>query len=43
VVIPLTQKPQFYAHSDENLRRAALAPDVRAGGPLAYGVDHLLE
>jgi peptide/nickel transport system substrate-binding protein len=43
VVIPLTQKPQFYAYADENLRRAALAPDFRSGGPLVYGVDHLLE
>jgi peptide/nickel transport system substrate-binding protein len=42
VVIPLTQKPQFYAYSNETVRLAAQAPDVRAGGPLAYGVDYLL-
>jgi peptide/nickel transport system substrate-binding protein len=43
VVIPLTQKPQFYAYVDDNVRQIATAPDFRSGGPLAYGVDHLLE
>jgi peptide/nickel transport system substrate-binding protein len=43
VVIPLTQKPQFYAYSDGTMRQAAQAPDFRSGGPLVYGVDHLLE
>jgi len=38
-VIPLTQKPTFYAFNNELLASAAKAPDGARGGPLANVVD----
>jgi len=38
-VIPLTQKPTFYAYNNEQLVSAAKAPDGVRGGPLANVVD----
>ena len=39
VVVPLTQKPSFYAYSSEDLGGAAVAPDANAAGPLVNVVD----
>lgn len=39
VVIPLTQKPSFYAYSN-TLATAAVAPDANAAGPLVNVVDY---
>jgi peptide/nickel transport system substrate-binding protein len=41
VIIPLTQKPQFYAYSNNTLAAGAVAPDANDAGPLTYGVDFL--
>jgi len=38
-VIPLTQKPTFYAYNNEQLVRAGKAPDGVRGGPLSNVVD----
>ncbi|MEX0836523.1 MAG: hypothetical protein WD010_10550, partial [Nitriliruptor sp.] len=39
VIIPLTQKPSFYAFSNNTLAEGAVAPDANDAGPLVYGVD----
>jgi peptide/nickel transport system substrate-binding protein len=41
VVMPITQKPSFYAFSNERLQRGAVAPDAHVAGPLVYVVDFL--
>ncbi|MBW3657294.1 MAG: hypothetical protein KY457_01555 [Actinobacteria bacterium] len=41
VVIPLTQKPSYYAYSNERLERGAVAPDANSAGPLVNVVDYL--
>ncbi|MBW3618868.1 MAG: hypothetical protein KY461_01370 [Actinobacteria bacterium] len=41
VVIPLTQKPSYYAYSNERLQRGAVAPDANSAGPLVNVVDYL--
>jgi peptide/nickel transport system substrate-binding protein len=41
VIIPITQKPSFYAYSNNTLARGAVAPDANDAGPLVYGVDFL--
>jgi peptide/nickel transport system substrate-binding protein len=41
IIIPLTQKPSFYAYSNDTLARGAVAPDANDAGPLAYAVDFL--
>ena len=41
VVLPLTQKPSFYAYSNQRLLRAAVAPDANSAGPLVNLVDYL--
>jgi hypothetical protein len=35
----LTQKPSFYAWSNQSLRAGAIAPDANNAGPLVYVVD----
>ncbi|HEX2029280.1 MAG TPA: ABC transporter substrate-binding protein [Nitriliruptorales bacterium] len=39
-MLPITQKPSFYAYSNESLARAAVSPDADAAGPLANVVDY---
>jgi peptide/nickel transport system substrate-binding protein len=39
VIIPLTQKPSFYAFSNNTLAEGAVAPDANNAGPLVYAVD----
>ena len=41
VVLPITQKPAFFAYSNVNLIEGAVAPDARSGGPLVNVVDYL--
>jgi peptide/nickel transport system substrate-binding protein len=41
VVMPITQKPSFYAYSNETLLRGAVAPDANSAGPLVNVVDFL--
>jgi peptide/nickel transport system substrate-binding protein len=41
VVVPLTQKPSFYAYSNVRLSKAAIAPDANSAGPLVYVVDYV--
>jgi peptide/nickel transport system substrate-binding protein len=41
VIIPLTQKPSFYAYSNNTLLRGAVGTDANLAGPLAYAVDFL--
>jgi peptide/nickel transport system substrate-binding protein len=41
VVLPLTQKPSFYAYSNVNLLRSAVSPDAQAAGPLVNVMDYL--
>ena len=38
-MLPLTQKPSFYAYSNQRLSKGAVAPDADAAGPLVYVVD----
>ena len=38
-MIPLTQKPDFYAYSNIRLSRAAIAPDTNNAGPIVNVVD----
>jgi peptide/nickel transport system substrate-binding protein len=38
-MLPLTQKPSFYAFSNQRLERGAVAPDANSAGPLVYVVD----
>jgi peptide/nickel transport system substrate-binding protein len=39
VVVPLTQKPSFYAYSN-SLSQAAVSPDANSAGPLVNVVDY---
>jgi len=41
VVLPITQKPSFYAYSNQTLSRGAVAPDANSAGPLVNVVDFL--
>ena len=41
-MIPLTQKPSFYAYSRDRLAQAAVAPDANSAGPLVNVVDFVL-
>jgi len=38
-MLPLTQKPSFYAWSNRTLSSGAIAPDANNAGPLVYVVD----
>jgi len=38
-MLPLTQKPSFYAYSNRRLEAGAIAPDANNAGPLVYVVD----
>lgn len=40
VVIPITQKPSFYAYSSEQLAQGAVSPDANNAGPLVNVVDY---
>jgi hypothetical protein len=39
VLLPLTQKPSFYAYRGADLARGAVAPDANDAGPLVNIVD----
>ncbi len=39
-MLPLTQKPSFYAYSKTALSQAAVAPDANSAGPLVNVVDY---
>jgi peptide/nickel transport system substrate-binding protein len=39
VVVPITQKPSFYAYRGADLARGAIAPDANDAGPLVNVVD----
>ena len=41
-MLPLTQKPSFYAYSKGRLAQAAVAPDANSAGPLVNVVDFVL-
>jgi peptide/nickel transport system substrate-binding protein len=41
VVLPITQKPSFYAYSNQTMQRGAVAPDAQGAGPLTNVVDFL--
>lgn len=41
VILPIVQKPAFYAYSNDRLLRGAVAPEANATGPLANVVDVL--
>lgn len=41
VVLPITQKPSFYAYSNVTLLSGAVAPDAQGAGPLTYVVDFI--
>ena len=41
-MIPLTQKPSFYAYSKSRLAQAAVSPDANSAGPLVNVVDYVL-
>jgi peptide/nickel transport system substrate-binding protein len=41
-MLPLTQKPDFFAFTNVGLRSAAVAPDANSAGPLANVVDYVL-
>ena len=41
VVMPITQKPSFYAYSNQRLLRGAIAPDANQAGPVVYIVDFI--
>ena len=41
-MIPLTQKPSFYAYSKNRLAQAAVSPDANSAGPLVNVVDYVL-
>lgn len=38
-MLPITQKPTFYAYSNSSLAEAAVAPDANSAGPLVNVVD----
>ena len=40
-MLPITQKPTFYAYSNTRLQQGALAPDANAGGPLINVADYV--
>lgn len=42
-MLPLTQKPQFFAYSNQLLAKGAIAPDANSAGPLANVVDYSVE
>ena len=42
VVVPLTQKPNFFAFSTVNLASGAVSPDMIGTGPLANVVDYVV-
>lgn len=41
-MLPLTQKPDFFAYSTDLLSKGAVAPDANSAGPLANVVDFVL-
>lgn len=41
-MIPLTQKPDFFAYSNELLSKGAVGPDANSAGPLANVVDFVV-
>ncbi|HEX2152859.1 MAG TPA: ABC transporter substrate-binding protein [Acidimicrobiia bacterium] len=41
-MIPLTQKPDFYAYSNDLVAKGAVAPDANSAGPLANAADFVL-
>jgi len=41
VVVPLTQKPSFYAYSNVRLSKAAISPDANSAGPLVNVIDYV--
>jgi len=41
VVLPITQKPSFFAFSNVRLLEGAVAPDANAAGPIVHVVDYL--
>lgn len=42
VVIPITQKPSFFAYSNVALERGAVAPDANSAGPIVNIMDYKL-
>ena len=42
-MLPLTQKPDFFAYSNTLLRDGAIAPDANSAGPLANVVDYAID
>lgn len=40
-MLPITQKPSFYAYSNVRLVQGAVAPDANAAGPLVNVVDYV--
>jgi peptide/nickel transport system substrate-binding protein len=42
IVLPLTQKPSFYAYSNTALSAGAVSPDANSAGPLVNVVDFAL-
>ena len=42
VVVPLTQKPNFYAFSNVRLESGAVSPDMQGTGPLANVQDYIV-
>ena len=40
-MLPITQKPSFYAYSNQRLTRAAVSPDANSAGPLVNVVDYV--
>ncbi|HSJ35733.1 MAG TPA: ABC transporter substrate-binding protein [Acidimicrobiia bacterium] len=41
-MLPITQKPDFFAYSNQALAKGAVAPDANTAGPLANVVDFVL-
>ena len=41
IVLPITQKPSFYAYNSQDLSQAAVAPDANSAGPLVNVVDYV--
>jgi peptide/nickel transport system substrate-binding protein len=41
-MLPITQKPDFFAYSNEAMAKGAVAPDANTAGPLANVVDFVL-
>lgn len=41
-MLPLTQKPDFFAYGNEPVAKGAVAPDANSAGPLANVVDFVL-